>query len=72
MYEDSYIYAISKIEDGILKKEIQKFIKSYIPYTDKNKEEIAIEVNILLSNKIDEKKYVITYSTKYFNNFSLN
>jgi hypothetical protein len=55
------------VSDGVLKEQIIEFIKKYIINTNKKEEEIAIELSSIFSEKIDEKKYRITYISDYYN-----
>jgi hypothetical protein len=66
-YEESYKYMFCDVSDGVLKEQIIEFIKKYIINTNKKEEEIAIELSSIFSEKIDEKKYRITYISDYYN-----
>jgi hypothetical protein len=70
IFETNYRFAISDISDSTLKKEIRSYIKSNIDKTIKEKEEIAIMVNLLSIDK-GENYYRISYlPPNYFNFFN--
>ncbi|QTD36400.1 hypothetical protein JL193_09530 [Polaribacter batillariae] len=66
-YEKIYKYAFCDVSDGVLKEQIIEFIKKYLINTNKKKEEVAIELSSIFTEKNDEKKYRITYISNYYN-----
>ena len=65
-YEDNYRRALSDIKDDELRIQIESFIETYLTYTNKKDEEIAVEVTLLHSKNKDEKVYGITYVSDYY------
>ena len=65
-YEKSYQNAFCDISEGILKEQIIEYISKYVTSPYRKKEEIAIIVSSLFSEKHDEKKFSITYMSDYY------
>lgn len=63
-FEEIYKYVLCDVKDGVLKKEVKEFIRTYLA---KNEEEIAIDISY-----ISEGKYRITYRSNYYSNFINN
>lgn len=71
IYEEYYKHGFSEIKEGILKEEIEKFIKSYITYSNNNKE-AAVEIKVLSEKLNGEKKYQISLIENYYDEISTN
>lgn len=65
-YEENYRCVLSEIKDGELRIQIESFIKTYLTYTNKKNEEIAVVVTSLHSKKKGEKIYEVTYISDYY------
>lgn len=71
-YETNYKYAFSNIKEGVLKQEIKKFIKTHIIDTDRDREKIAIELNIHPVEQKGKQIYSITYRSNYYSILNTN